>query len=295
MPSSAINTHPTILAVGASGPFAGLAVPELARRGAHVRALIRDPKKGEAVLENGAAEIAIGDLTDRAGLDTALEGVDSVFYLAPAFIDDEAKIGQNMVAAAQAAGVRRFVFSSVIAPTLSALVNHAAKAPVEAAVLESDMEFCFLHPALFFQGLARSWPTVLKTGAFAQPWSDETRFSWVDFRDVAEVAAIALTEDRLNFGTFELCAPNHFNRRDLAALMSEVLGRSIKASRSPSKSGEGEPMAPLQAMFDWYDHHGLMGNALTLRAILGREPRTLRAYLEELAGHSRSAHSQPAA
>jgi hypothetical protein len=35
-------------------------------------------------------------------------------------------------------------------------------------------------------------------------------------------------------------------------------------------------------MFDWYDHHGLMGNSLILRAILGREPRTLRDYLEEL-------------
>jgi hypothetical protein len=37
-------------------------------------------------------------------------------------------------------------------------------------------------------------------------------------------------------------------------------------------------------MFDWYDRHSLLGNALTLRAILGREPRTLRAYFEELAG-----------
>jgi len=42
-----------------------------------------------------------------------------------------------------------------------------------------------------------------------------------------------------------------------------------------------------------YDRHDLLGNALTLRAILGREPRTLRAYFEELAGTkpaSRSTH-----
>jgi hypothetical protein len=36
-------------------------------------------------------------------------------------------------------------------------------------------------------------------------------------------------------------------------------------------------------MFEHYDHNGLLGCALTLRAILGREPRTLRAYFEELA------------
>lgn len=35
-------------------------------------------------------------------------------------------------------------------------------------------------------------------------------------------------------------------------------------------------------MFAWYDHHGLLGNALTLRAILVRKPRTLRAYFQEL-------------
>jgi hypothetical protein len=40
----------------------------------------------------------------------------------------------------------------------------------------------------------------------------------------------------------------------------------------------------MKPMFDWYDRHSLLGNALTLRAILGREPRTLRAYFEELAG-----------
>ena len=42
-------------------------------------------------------------------------------------------------------------------------------------------------------------------------------------------------------------------------------------------------MAAMKPMFDWYDRHSLLGNALTLRAILGREPRTLRSYFEELA------------
>ena len=36
-------------------------------------------------------------------------------------------------------------------------------------------------------------------------------------------------------------------------------------------------------MLRWYDAHSLLGNSLTLRAILAREPRTLRTYFEELA------------
>lgn len=282
------NTNPTVLAVGASGKFAGLVVPELVKRGAKVRGLIRDEKHSAQVLRNGAQEIAIGDLSDRASLDAALQGVDAVFYIAPAFLPDEANIGKGMVQAAQAAGVRRFVFSSVIDPVIGVLENHIAKAPVEEAIIESDMEFALLHPTLFFQNFEQGWGKASQSGVYAEPWSAETCFSRVDYRDVAEVAAIALTEDRLNYGTYELCAEGDLNRHEVAALMSEVLGKLIeagdvdptKAAGAPAVNGQPSPIA---RMFAWYDKRGLRGNALTLRAILGREPRTLRAYFEELA------------
>lgn len=109
---------------------------------------------------------------------------------------------------------------------------------------------------------------------------------------MAEVAAIALTEDRLTFGTFELCAEGTLNRKEVAALIGDVLGRPIDAAKVqldtstalPADSPEGRQLTAMKPMFDWYDRHSLLGNALTLRAILGREPRTLRAYFEELAG-----------
>ena len=278
-----------ILAVGAAGQFAGLVVPELAKRGAKVRGLIKDAKQGDAVIKNGAAEVFVGDLTDRASMDSALKGVDSVFYIAPAFMPDEAKVGKSMVDAARRAGVRRFVFSSVIDPVISALENHTAKAPVEEAIIESGMEYVLLQPTLFFQNITRGWQAVVKNGTFGEPWSDETRFTRVDYRDVAEVAAIALTEDRLLYGTYQLCSEGNLNRKEVAALIGEVLGRKIEAVRprppaSPSQNADSDKqISPMQLMFDWYDRHALVGNALTLRAILGREPRTLRTYFEELA------------
>ena len=221
----------TILAVGAAGKFAGLVLPELARRGAKVRGLIRHASDAEAVRVHGATDVAIGELGNRPSIDAALEGIDTVFYIAPAFLPDEANVGKHMVEAAQRAGVRRFAFSSVIHPTLAGLDNHAAKGPVEEALLNSGMEYVFLHPTLFFQNYAGSWQSVLKTGVLAEPWSAETRFSRVDYRDVAEVAAIALTEDRLTFGTFELCAEGMLNRKEVVALIGDVLGRPIDAAK----------------------------------------------------------------
>ena len=222
----------------------------------------------------------MSDLTERASIENALAGVWGVFYIAPAFLPNEAKVGQQFVEAAQRAGVRRLVFSSVIHPVLSALSNHAAKAPVEEALIDSDMEWVFLQPALFYQNFAAGFPKAVESGKYGEPWSAQTKFSRVDYRDVAEVAAIGLTEGRLNYGTFGLSAPGHLNRGEVAALMSEVAGVTIEATTPPAPDGAG---AEIKKMFAWYDRHGLVGNPLILRAILGREPRSLRAYFEELA------------
>jgi uncharacterized protein YbjT (DUF2867 family) len=288
----------TILVVGAAGKFAGLLVPALARRGVKIRGLVRSAKEGDVARKGGATEVVSGDLRDRASLDVALKNVDAVFYIAPAFLPNEADIGKSMVDAAKRGGVRRFVFSSVIHPILSALANHAQKAPVEEALLTSGMEYTFLHPTVFFQNFTGSWPKIVETAVLAEPWSVDSRFSRVDYRDVAEAAAIALTEDRLLYGTFELCAEGWLDRKDVAAIIGEVLGRPIKAERVDPKmaAGEAGPGAPaLEKMFDWYDKRGLRGNALTLRAILGREPRTLRAFFEELnaGGASSGAAASP--
>jgi uncharacterized protein YbjT (DUF2867 family) len=278
------NGTSTILAVGAAGKFAGLVVPALAKRGAKVRGLIQKAAQADEVLKHGASEVAVGDLRDRASLDVALKDVSSVFYIAPAFRPDEAAIGIRMVEAAKQAGVRRFVFSSVIHPVLSRLPNHARKAPVEEAVLDSHLEYTFLHPTVLFQNYAGAWNRIVETGVLAEPWSNETRFSRVDYRDVAEVAAIALTGERLLYGTFELCADGWLDRHEVASLIREVLGRPI----TPQKVDPASLPAAAQAMrpmFEHYDRIGLRGNALTLAAILGRAPRTLRAYFEELAAY----------
>jgi uncharacterized protein YbjT (DUF2867 family) len=270
-----------ILAVGAAGKFAGHVIPALVARGATVRGLVHEAKALASIRDEGAADVVVGDLRDRRSIAAALQDVDSVFYVAPAFLPDEAPAGVDFVAAVVKAGVRRLVFSSVIHPILSALPNHAAKAPVEEAILNSGLQYTILHPALFFQNYARTWRGIARSGLLAEPWSAETRFSRVDYRDVAETAAIALTEDRLLYGTFELCAEGWLNRHDVAALAGAVLGRPVLAERTDPDT-LGDQAGPMRPMFKHYDHTGLRGNALTLRAILGREPRTLRAFFDEM-------------
>jgi uncharacterized protein YbjT (DUF2867 family) len=270
-----------VLAVGAGGASAGMVVPALAARGAVVRGMVRHPEQVEAVRSHGAAEVVIADLTEPESLRAALDGVDSAFYVAPAFIENEAALGQQFVREAVAAGVRRIVFLSVIHPVLRQLSNHAAKAPVEEAILDSGLEYTFLHPTLFFQGLGRSIDQVLSTGVLAEPWSADTKFSRVDFRDVAEVAARAICDDDLLYGTYDLASPGWTNRRDVAGLISEVAQRHIIAG-DVDLTGARNIAPEMRTMFEHYNTHGLLSNELSLKAVLGRPPRTLRHYIEEL-------------
>lgn len=224
----------------------------------------------------------------------AAEGVDGVFHINPAFAPDEADMGVAMVDAAKAAGVRKFVFSGVIHPSISKMVNHAAKQPVEEAIYESGMDFTVLQPTMFMQNLDGAWSAVLESGKLTMPYSKREKVCYVDYRDVAEAAALAMTGDALSYGTFELSAPGMVDRVEMAEMASKALGRTIEAGEiSPGEWASNSPMpeGPLRdglaRMMAHYDEHGFPGgDALVLRAILGREPRTLQQYFYELAGHS---------
>jgi uncharacterized protein YbjT (DUF2867 family) len=282
-----------VLMVGATGRHAHLVLSELTKRGVEVRALVRNEERAQLARHNGAAETVIGDLTQPAGLAEAVAGMEGVFHIGPAHSAGEADMGLAMVDAARTAGVRKFVFSGVIHPSISAMTNHAAaKLPVEEALYSSELDFTVLQPARFMQNFERSWNDIVEHDRLAQPYSLSAKMCSVDYRDVAEVAAMAMTggnSSELSYGTFELCAPGMQDSHDTAAILSEVLGRPITAVQIPldqfaSRLPEGPFRAGMTRMMAYYDRHGLPGgNALVLRAILGREPRSLREYFRELA------------
>ncbi len=282
-----------VLMVGATGRHAHWVLRELTRRGVSVRALVRNEDRARVARQNGAEEVAIGDLTKPASLTEAVAGMDGVFHIGPAHSTGEAEMGVAMVNAARAAGVRKFVFSGVIHPSISAMTNHAAaKLPVEEALYSSELDFTVLQPARFMQNFERSWSDIVEHDRLAQPYSLSAKMCSVDYRDVAEVAAIALTgsdPSELSYGTFELSAPGMQDSYQTAELISAVLGRPITAVRIPLDEfalqfPDGPFREGMTRMMAHYDKHGLPGgNPVVLRSILGREPRSLRDYFRELA------------
>ena len=279
-----------VLMVGATGRHAHWVLRELNQRGVSVRALVRNQQRADVARNNGAAEVAIGDLTEPATLSRAAAGMDGVFHIGPAHAAGEAQMGVAMVDAAAAAGVRKFVFSGVIHPSISAMTNHgAAKLPVEEALYSSELDFTVLQPARFMQNFERSWNDIVEHDRLAQPYSLSAKMCSVDYRDVAEVAAMAMTGGELSYGTFELSAPGMQDGHETAEIIGEVLGRPIAAVQIPldrfaAHLPEGPFRDGMRRMMAHYDKHGLPGgNSLVLRSILGREPRSLKDYFRELA------------
>ncbi len=286
-----------VLVVGAAGRFAGLVPQALRDKGVTVRGLVRDAERSARALANGVDEVAVADLRSPETLAAALDGVDGVFYIGPAFAPDESQLGVGMVAAARRAGVRRFVFSSVIQPTDVSLANHASKIPVEQALFDSGLQFTVLQPANFYQNLLGGWARVVAEGVFAEPYPVDVPVARVDYRDVAEVAAMALTSDRLAYGCFELTGEAGLTRKQIAAMMSDALGHTIVAGEIDFEQWAARlPLDYTAAQWELlrriqehYAAHGLRANPLVLQAILGRPPRSMQAFLRELAASTRAA------
>lgn len=274
-----------VLAIGATGQFAGLVVPALVDAGLQVRAAVHDPAKAGIGSARQAHETVQLDLRDPAGLDAALAGVDGAFLITPAFAPDATRLGLAFVEAAQRAGVRKLVYSGVYHPSLP-LENHASTRPIEAALYASDLDTTILQPAMFLQGLDGAWQQARRDGTLVMPWSKHAQMSYVDYRDVADVAALAFTDRRLSYGTFELAA-GALDRIRLAELFTKASGIHIAAADLAANALPPGLPGGLRAMFADYDRHGLHGgNSLVLQAILGRAARSAADYVTELVSTS---------
>ena len=273
--------------IGATGKFAKYVIPALKKEQIEIKALVKNDNRADIAIANGVDETVNGDLNDLNSLRYAIQNVDGVYYLNPVFMENEIQMGLNMVKAAEEAKIDKFVFSSVYHPSLS-LENHVSKRPIEEALYESGMKFVILQPAMFMQTVGNTWSVIKQTKQVALPYSKSAKMSYVDYRDIADVVAIAFTDNKLDNGTFELSSNGMYNRIELAEIISKCIGDKVEAIEIGFENfskgiPDGFAKNGLKAMFEHYDQCGFHGgNSLILETILKRKPRTLQTYFEEM-------------
>ena len=203
---------------------------------------------------------------------------------------DEAVIGNLVIEEARKAGVEHFVYHSVLHPQIEVMNHHWQKMCVEEMLFESGLPFTILQPAPYMQNLLAGWKSIVEEGVLHVPYSVESKFSFVDLEDVAEVARIVLTEPNHKNAIYELAGTQPTSHAEVAEIFSQVLKREVKAEKIEisdwrlGASGLSDyALENLVKMFEYYDRWGLVGNPNALKWILQREPNSLAFFVERVA------------
>ena len=143
---------------------------------------------------------------------------------------------------------------------------------------------------MYMQMLDESFKGAIQNGTINGGYSKNSKMSYVDYRDVAEAAAIAMTGTELSYGTFELCSAGMYSGMELAELIGKALGKAVVAKDTPTDEWAQRVKIPpgvmrdgILAMTKEYDCYGFSGgNSLVLKTILKREPKSVGQYITEL-------------
>ncbi|MEU3509690.1 NmrA family NAD(P)-binding protein [Streptomyces longwoodensis] len=280
-----------ILVTAANGNQGQFLVPRLLAAGEDLRACVRSEASAQSLRAAGVTDVIVGDITEPHVMSRAMRGVDKVYYVGPTLHPKEREMGFAAIDASRKAGVRHFVFSSVLHAILTDLTQHEIKRDLEEYLLSSGMEFTILQPANYM--MRHRLKPVLEQGVFLLSWALDRYQSMVDVSDVAEVAAGVLTDSDHHAGaTYELVAPGRYTAHDIADVISEVMGRKISVRQitadqftAASLGMDHETRYPYRtaaarAISKRYSSHDFIGNPNVLTWLLGREPTTFKQFVE---------------
>ncbi|MFC9815698.1 NmrA family NAD(P)-binding protein [Streptomyces virginiae] len=280
--------------MGATGATGNALLHSLLALGAPVRALTRTPHQpipgiGGARGAHGARpEVRYADAADPDSLRTAFEGASRLF-LTMANGPAQVELETRAVDMAAHAGVEHVVKISAPAaepdsPVAVSRGHHAVEQRLRALGLSHTV----LRPYAFMQNLLRLAPGVAQgviLGAMG-----EAPCNYIDCRDIAAVAAAALTRPDIAGGTYALTGPEAVTHGELARRISVLTGHRIRyVNLAPDELRDH--LVRRARMPAWLADHVAEIQQLavarpeypndTVSRILGRPPRTLDAFLRE--------------
>ena len=279
-----------ILINAANGQQGQFLIPKLVAAGHSVRACVRSERSAEHLRAAGVAEVVVGELHRPQTAAQALDGVETVYHVCPGIHPCEREIGMAWIDAAKAAGVRHFVFSSVLHPVITDLVQHEIKRDIEEYLISSGLEYTILQPTIYMA--PRRFRPAAENGLLRVGWSLDRVQSLVDLGDVTDVAFAVLTDSaRHAAATYELAGAERLTARDMAAIMQSVLGKPMRVEQVDAEAYlkglfGARDMTELpheanvgRSLSARYSSHDFLGNPNVLRWLLGREPTTFAQFV----------------
>jgi ergot alkaloid biosynthesis protein len=274
------------LVIGATGTTGSRVAARLAAGGRRVKAAGR-----RATPVDGCRPVRF-DWDDPASFEGALEGADRVYLVPPLGSPDPAAVMLPFLQQARTAGVHRVVLlSSSAIPAGGPAVGQ-----VHQALPGLFSQWAVLRPSWFMQNFTgnRAHARTIRADGTIRTAAGEGRVGFVDADDIAAVAVHALTGGQAPNTDLIITGPQALNYDDIAALLTQVTGRTITHRRLTYEELRDRLAADMPtefaAMLADMDRAIAKGaedrTTDTVQRLTGRPPRGFRAFAEREVGRS---------
>jgi uncharacterized protein YbjT (DUF2867 family) len=281
-----------IAVVGATGNTGRAVVKELKQLGQNPICVVRNAEKGREVL-GADAKTAVADLADRAALEKALQGVESVFVVTghnPQMVEQQ----NNVLDAALKAGAKYLVRvggGRAVAVADSESVVGRGHAAIEERLRQSGIKWVILRPALFMQNVLTQAASIKNDSKMVLPFAKDLPVALTDVRDTGAVGARILIDPAPHAGQVYEFTGKLTSYGEFAGVFSQVLGRTIAyVGITPEQAEQGMKS---RGMPDWLIAHlvtiaklGAGGafsteNTKLIDDLVKRAPITTRQFVED--------------
>jgi uncharacterized protein YbjT (DUF2867 family) len=277
-----------VVVIGGTGMLGGQVVAALLFRGKRVRALVR-PKTDAAPLVRAGVEIARGDMMDPASLLRAMDDADAVVSTAAGYTrhskGDTAEIDQtgnrNLADAASQAGIRRFVFTSIVTCDQTPQVPHFwHKKLAEDRLEELGVPFVSLRPGAFLDQVARMGDPFAKRRLM---WfgSPTTPLTYLLTSDLAGYLADAVDAPGVDGQRIDIGWDRPVSMQEIAQISGRLLGQQIRVRTIPAGliSAAAAVLGPfsamakdMDAMMRWFQTGKYVADPTRQREVFGPVP-----------------------
>jgi uncharacterized protein YbjT (DUF2867 family) len=214
----------SVLVLGATGTVGRGVVATLAQKGVRVRAGTRNPAS-PASMRLGCESVEF-DFERPATYAPTLKGVDRVFLIARPGDDRADQFSNPLIDEMKRQGVRHVVNLSAVGAEMR---DDFSLRKVELYLEASELAWTHLRPNWFMQVFATGplLSLIRATGKIPAP-AGNAKISFIDARDVAAVAAAALTEAGHEKKAYTLTGPEALDHTSAARAIASVTVKGVE-------------------------------------------------------------------